>query len=484
MFAIGIRYLCGWSMATHPANRERPEWPPHPDRVFMALVAAHFEADNHQPERESLLWLEQQGAPALAVSESHPRSVVTSYVPVNDLEMPRFRAGQASAQQLSMGLALLPEHRLRQGRQFPVAIPDDERAYFIWNDAQPSPTCRETLAKLCGRVTCLGHSASLVQAWVDERPPAPTLVPVRQNSRYRLRVPGRGRLGSLAARFEAGLRPSPSMWSGYDKPILESAPCPQPASVFDDDLVVFRRLAGPQLALETTLRLTQTLRDAVMAVSPDPPPEWISGHKANRTRSECPHAAFFPLADVGHAHADGHLLGVAVAIPRAVGPEERARCLRDFSYDALGSPLPRDLTLGPVGRWRIQADEREERPVALRSETWCSPAKRWATVTPIVLDRYPKTEGDAEETIKVACERIGLPRPIDVMVSPMSLFEGAPPARQFPPLPAKFGKSRGFQTHAVITFQADVRGPLLLCAGRYRGYGTCRPWRPMGGREP
>jgi CRISPR-associated protein Csb2 len=482
MFAIGIRYLCGWSMATHPADRERPEWPPHPDRVFMALAAAYFESDGDPLERDSLLWLERQGAPALAVSECHPRSVVTSYVPVNDLEMPRFRsANQASAQQLSMGLALLPEHRIRQARQFPVAIPDDERAYFIWRDAEPSATCRSALAKLCGKVTALGHSASLVQAWVDDCPPGPTLVPVRQESRYRLRITGQGSLDRLAARFEAGLRPTPSLWSGYNAPIPESKPCIQPISVFDDDLVIFRRLGGPQLASESTLRLTQALRDTVMATTPDPQPEWITGHKSDRTPSECPHAAFFSLPDVGHAHADGHLLGVALAIPRAVGSEERARCLRDFCYDALGSPLPHDLTMGPVGRWRIEAEDREERPIALRSETWCSPARRWATTTPIVLDRYPKTEGDAEETIKVACERIGLPRPIDVVMSPMSLFEGVPPARQFPPLPAKFGKSRGFQTHAVMTFESEVRGPLLLCAGRYRGYGVCRPWRPMGG---
>ena len=44
MIAIGIRYLCGWAMATHPADRNRAEWPPHPDRVFMALAAAHFRA--------------------------------------------------------------------------------------------------------------------------------------------------------------------------------------------------------------------------------------------------------------------------------------------------------------------------------------------------------------------------------------------------------------------------------------------------------
>ena len=41
MFSLGIRYLCGWAMATHPSERDRPEWPPHPDRVFMALAAAH-----------------------------------------------------------------------------------------------------------------------------------------------------------------------------------------------------------------------------------------------------------------------------------------------------------------------------------------------------------------------------------------------------------------------------------------------------------
>ena len=49
MLCIGIRYLCGWAMATHPADRLRPEWPPHPDRVFMALTAAHFENRRRTP---------------------------------------------------------------------------------------------------------------------------------------------------------------------------------------------------------------------------------------------------------------------------------------------------------------------------------------------------------------------------------------------------------------------------------------------------
>lgn len=55
MIAIGIRYLTGWSLATDPADRQRPEWPPHPDRVFMALAAAHFETDGGDAEREALV---------------------------------------------------------------------------------------------------------------------------------------------------------------------------------------------------------------------------------------------------------------------------------------------------------------------------------------------------------------------------------------------------------------------------------------------
>ena len=47
MLVVGIRYLNGWVMATHPTNREVAEWPPHPDRVFMALAAAHFETDGN-----------------------------------------------------------------------------------------------------------------------------------------------------------------------------------------------------------------------------------------------------------------------------------------------------------------------------------------------------------------------------------------------------------------------------------------------------
>ena len=40
MFALGVEFLMRRAIMTRFDNREEPEWPPHPDRVFMALVAA------------------------------------------------------------------------------------------------------------------------------------------------------------------------------------------------------------------------------------------------------------------------------------------------------------------------------------------------------------------------------------------------------------------------------------------------------------
>ena len=94
MFALGIDFITGVAVMTDAASREKAEWPPHPARVFMALVAAHYEtkplpedgSDAEQGwslERSALEWLEGQGAPQMSWPEASPRDVVKVYVPVN-----------------------------------------------------------------------------------------------------------------------------------------------------------------------------------------------------------------------------------------------------------------------------------------------------------------------------------------------------------------------------------------------------------------
>ena len=483
MVALAIRYLNGWAMATDPADRSRPEWPPHPDRVFMALASAHFETDGEISERAALNWLEGQGAPGLLASGHTERFSTTAFVPVNDTSMPRLRSGRApTASQVSEGIRLLPERRSRQPRQFPVAIPHDPTVYLIWDADPPSDEVRRGLSALCEKVIRVGHSASLVQAWIEEGPVAPNLVPTDGATQLHLRVPGPGRLAHLEEQYRNGRRPERSRWAGYARPSIE----PDPAiaePVFDTNLLVLRRTGGRLLGLESTLALTEVLRQTVVSLCPEPVPHWVSGHERDGRPSRRAHLAFLPLPFVGSERADGHLVGVGLAIPREVDRREIARCLNPvLGFQSDGATL-RSLTLyaGRSLEWHLEMERRDSQPAALRATTWTSASRRWATVTPIVFDRHAKgrSVGSQQETmVALACERIGLPRPQDVMISQVSLHEAVPHSRAFPPLLRKSDGGRMRHTHAIITFDQPVRGPVVLGAGRFRGYGLCKPITP------
>lgn len=139
-FALGIHYLNGWAMAAADgAKKETAEWPPHPDRIFMALAAAWFETGQIPREGEALRWLEQLPPPELSVSDAEYRVAhksarpVITYVPVNDMSRGRKLPSTNDIGKLKeAGLALLPEHRSRQPRSFPVALPHRDHVYLVW----------------------------------------------------------------------------------------------------------------------------------------------------------------------------------------------------------------------------------------------------------------------------------------------------------------------------------------------------------------
>src|SRR5690606_32839389 len=114
------------------------------------------------------------------------------------------------------------------------------------------------------------------------------------------------------------------------------------------------------------------------------------------------------------------------------------------------------------------------------------PARIFATVTPIVLDRHLKRSGaerleEAAEQIATACRNIGLPEPEAVVVDKHSAVEGAPAAypsgraprwltwRLLPSLASRL------LTHVAIRFAEPVEGPVIRGAGRFVGLGLCLP---------
>ena len=771
MFALGLRYLNGWSMAAADgARKERAEWPPHPDRVFMALAAAWFEVseDTEECAREgdALRWLQTLPPPAIAASDARSRTLVTSYVPVNDIKTMEERKQKkrrplAGLEDLKQeGLMLVPEHRLRQPRGFPVAIPHDPVVHLIWPDTKLDAH-RAALERLAAKVTHVGHSASFVQAWLEPNSEVtPKWVPTDGIAKHRLRVPSSGTLERLArpfderdraieqaeialkamtppprtawprgfpdailladetttkrhaqyaaakagddlaaanliaslvdesgimavrtlvatasksggpvlvcahayeregvnaipaalaqtlgqrlglrfnaavvqsnvvshtgadgygrlarqARFEgdvdgsheyvmvddfvgqggtlanlrgwiekqggtvvgavgltgksysaklspskeqlhelrqkhgselgkwwrkhfghafdcltqsearylahspdvdtvrarlaeaerkgdrpdyarsAGeqqkrirhlkerppMRPLPGRWQGYDRPPALRSSDAAPHSVFDPRLVVLG-LGGRRPSLPATLKLTGALRGLLMRGCPeDPLPEWFSGHRQDGQASALPHMALVPLPFVGSKRADGRIMGLALVLPRTTGPAEASRCLEPILRDP-HTGLPREALRLFNGDWfecSVEIETRERPPTNLDPKTWTRASRRWASVTPVVLNRH--FDGDdrweqSAESVKAMCEHTGLPRPREVLLHSISLVEGVPHVRDFPQLARKHDGGRRRHHHAVVTFDEPVRGPVLLGAGRFRGYGMCRP---------
>jgi CRISPR-associated protein Csb2 len=106
-------------------------------------------------------------------------------------------------------------------------------------------------------------------------------------------------------------------------------------------------------------------------------------------------------------------------------------------------------------------------------------------VTPIVLDRFPKSktpqerEAEIASIISSACLNIGLPEPLRVTLYKHSAVKGAPSAYPSGNAPKWTGWSLPrflegrLLTHAAVEFSEAVEGPMLLGAGRFIGLGMC-----------
>lgn len=458
MFAIAVEYLTGRVVAAL-SDRVTPEWPPHPARLFMALVATWGELGEAEAGRRVLTRLEALGPPALYASKAGLGASPKCYVPVNDVRGDT-KAGAGK---------FLPADRERKERYFPSVIPDESTVYFVWPLGGLDPEGLVVLSWLCARTTYVGHSRTLVHVKVVTTAPPANLVPIEGRGGVQLRIPWPGAVGELVDEYRAGRRPNMDVWCSYAVPRTDAVVRPVRGALGEDRLIVLRRHDGPRLPLRATLGLTAALRGAVVRAATPPVPELLSGHAPGGGPGRQTHVAYVPLADVGHEHADGCLVGLGVILPAEVDEPSRGACLRAIS-DAIASPL----RLGDLGAWRLESAAEDRRRV-LDPTVWVGPARRWATVTPIVLDRHPKREGDAEAVIARACEYAGLPVPVEVACRPVSTLRGVPHARDFPMYSCGKPATQRWHTHAVVVFGAPVSGPVALGRGRFRGYGLCRP---------
>jgi len=475
MLGFRITYLRGSVTAADIRcgnEKDEVEWPPHPDRLFCALVQAWGDLGENERAESALRSLEELhdiSPPLIHCGELLSATVVPRHVPVNDKWNPISKKG--TCESLIQGTLV---GRNRQPRRIPTGSLSSDVVLMWWPDASPTREQFQELERLASAVASLGHPSSLVsvEAFNELSPTTPNWVP-REDGSITLRVPHSGRLRHLRDAYSSDPRRRPAIgnWATYG-PALERR---EIRRGHHKDLLMFRLTGGgAPLPVEAASRVIGVWRKALLSAADQPVSEAISGHAEGSTPeapkpSRRPHLALIPIADVGHEYARSHLLGLAAALPSDLSPEERRACLRVLERVEV-------LTLAHLGEWRVERSDASETRIGLQQETWNRPARVWASVTPVVFGKYPGDiwAEEAADLLRGSCIIAGLPAPLEVSTAPVSWVFGAPPARRFPPLASRPGKPKRVHTHVRLVFDEPVAGPVLVGAGRHQGYGIFR----------
>jgi CRISPR-associated protein Csb2 len=451
----------------YDAGGSRPgeaEWPPHPARVFCALAASAQDPGDW----DALRWLESAGLPQVLAEASAVTTSSRTFVVTN-------RTEQTGGSQFWPG-------RTNQMRSRSSAVPGTDRFAIVWPEAVPAPGILARLEQMARRVPYVGRVTSQAEVSVVAAVPDPdqaweTWVPASIGSpgAVDLRVPYGGYTERLGEAFADGARAwevaRSAPYTAASTTASEAAASEEVHSTAWDDLVIWgfergtARINGDQV-----VHIASMLRRAVLSVlgsTQVPVPSQVSGHGAD----DLPHAAFLGLPDAGHRHADGHLLGVALAVPGNLPADQWRHLMRTVISPAFDSFTP----------WRARSiglEYRPKRQQGLHPEHWTGSAdgeRSWVTVTPIATDGMPRKGRTYEELVCRSFRNRGYPELTDVEVSPAPLTSGAvwrPRAGTLPP-----GRDRWPLVHAKVTFERPVRGPVLAGALRGLGLGLMLPSR-------
>ena len=198
-------------------------------------------------------------------------------------------------------------------------------------------------------------------------------------------------------------------------------PAPAPPSP-DGGWLVLEAIGGVVPDIRAAALVGRTLRRTLMSGyrrlgMGDEIPAFVSGHEHDGTLLRAPHLGIVPMAFAGFPHADGRLFGFALVptaqtalrdVPglraafEAIAKYDHGTERRVLKLKYLAQRKP--MLLSPAGA----ASKRSLEPAP-----YLQPARVWASVTPIVLDRHLKRHDEAKvrELIARSCANVGLPRP-------------------------------------------------------------------------
>lgn len=449
------------------------EWPPSWMRVFSALVAvADHTADLDAAVLEAL---EEAEPPEIWAGAALRPASRTAFVPTNAV------TDTAHATLVA---------RTNNERSWARAVPASSQVWFRWPHDVITGEQRTRLGLLCRRVAYLGRSTSpaALRLREDTSPPdeltcyLPRARAAEITSgasarfdfaqRVRCAFPGalaalRAAHGTLGRRdvtaypWEVGASADYGTLVDDVDPHVAAQPGPY------RDVVVFA-LEHPGLDGRHTARVTRAVRQAVLSRAEAHLPALHGHHDGNVVQ-----CAFLGLAFTGFPRADGHLLGLGVALP-PLAEDEAGVVARALAGDEDGRM---EVAAGPLGRLRLRRltplDATGSR--TLQPARWRGPASRWATALPIVLDRHLHRDSDFQAELRRAVANSRLPEPDHVEISRTPLVTGG--VDLAPRETLRRPGDKGFRPyrHARLSFPTPVHGPVVIGSMRHYGLGLCIP---------
>jgi CRISPR-associated protein Csb2 len=431
-----------WSV-TSATRRDRAQWPPSPDTLFSALVAAAASLGNAC--NPALRWLETLGNPTIEAAESPPRvEAIETFCPVADRTTWDKGARQA---------------------RYHNSIGNAGSVAWSWPVATTEHLAE--LQRILQEVTYIGSSRGpvIVTAFVTSVPLAADAWVPNEQGLERIRGLYAGRLDELEAAFQRGERSRPTQTVRYARlnEVRHQSPWGQ--------LIPLRRTKGQPLHVVHSVPAAEAVREAIMRCLPDAAPGALTGHSSDGGSLRDGHLAVVPLPRVGDPFADGELLGVGLLLPREFNDADYQALI-----DALGHWLKSGghINIGPV-RWTLEIAHDDQR-LSLKDTRYSSNATTWASVTPIVFDRHPRRTLRIEDVVGAMCRDVGLPIPSQVEATPMSWLRGTGTSREFS-LGRRDYLSRNYIAHLRLAWPREVPGPMVLGRGRYFGLGVMLPWQ-------
>ena len=529
MFSISIDFLCGQFRAASYYDRDEPEWPPHPCRLYSAAVACSAENGTLSDDADTLDWLAKLPPPKIYASDCNKRTVAESYVPVNDVtstkSLDKYNKESAElAEILGIGeeirntpendkriktiiaeysknldindiIKLLPEERLRQARTFPSVTLHDSCVEYIW-DETIEDIRRKQLDIILARIVRLGRSSSFASVHVKtENLKEANYLPAESGTKdCSVRWVSSGQREALkdAYHYHQGITPRGSMphisvnYRHLSDPEKTDIKPIYPNT--SGEMLVFEFASSSRhLPISRTLEVASKMKATLMSYMNDITPS-VSGHQSDGKILVSPHVSFLPLPWVGHSHADGRILGCSIVVPNTL-PQDH----KNMIYSALRKWEERNgmsLFLGRSGVIKMSRAISLPTSKTLRYATWRNSSNIWVSATPIALPFHPqghfskgtnaarqKAWGKAESAVIKSCEHIDIPPPAKIILGLSPFLSGSQHISSYPPFYQGHGKNKRARklVHAVIEFDEPVSGNLVLGSGRFLGLGLMKP---------